>query len=292
MYSYKIRIKKVSGKLNESKTPKKTLVIKSKTVKNGQEVFNEAAEYLKKKYGLVLESADVDGAHDIKVYVGTWGKYAGGSIDGGWVNLGNFSSPEEYHHYLRTKLHADEQDAEYMIQDVEGPSWVREYIGEYGMNEEFVWGYLNLDDYEKPVLDGWLEVSGEKYDDIDEAVSDANDHYSGGEGQDFDDWVYDFMRDTSGHMTVQEMINGQYYNWIDWDNVKEWFSEGYSDWDEEEGDVVDYEPEDSEMEDYVLGAYGTFNDLDDAGLIDWPYITRDLKYEFTSAGNGCVYHMY
>lgn len=292
MYSYKIRIKKVSGKLNESKTPKKTLVIKSKTVKNGQEVFNEAAKYLEKKYGLVLESADVDGAHDIKVYVGTWGKYAGGSIDGGWVNLGNFSSPEEYHHYLRTKLHADEQDAEYMIQDVEGPSWVREYIGEYGMNEEFVWGYLNLDDYEKPVLDGWLEVSGEKYDDIDEAVSDANDHYSGGEGQDFDDWVYDFMRDTSGHMTVQEMINGQYYNWIDWDNVKEWFSEGYSDWDEEEGDVVDYEPEDSEMEDYVLGAYGTFNDLDDAGLIDWPYITRDLKYEFTSAGNGCVYHMY
>lgn len=292
MYSYKIHIKKVSGKLNESKTPKKTLVIKSKKVKNGQEVFNEAAKYLKEKYGLVLESADVGGAHDIKVYVGTWGKYAGGSIDGGWVNLGNFSSPEEYHHYLRTKLHADEQDAEYMIQDVEGPSWVREYIGEYGMNEEFVWGYLNLDDYEKPVLDGWLEVSGEKYDDIDEAVSDANDHYSGGEGQDFDDWVYDFMRDTSGHMTVQEMINGQYYNWIDWDNVKEWFSEGYSDWDEEEGDVVDYEPEDSEMEDYVLGAYGTFNDLDDAGLIDWPYITRDLKYEFTSAGNGCVYHMY
>lgn len=292
MYSYKIRIKKVSGKLNESKTPKKTLVIKSKKVKNGQEVFNEAAEYLKKKYDLVLESADVDGAHDIKVYVGTWGKYAGGSIDGGWVNLGDFESPEHYHHYLRTKLHADEQDAEYMIQDVEGPSWVREYIGEYGMNEEFVWGYLNLDDYEKPVLDGWLEVSGEKYDDIDEAVSDANDHYSGGEGQDFDDWVYDFMRDTSGHMTVQEMINGQYYNWIDWDNVKEWFSEGYSDWDEEEGDVVDYEPEDSEMEEYVLGSYGTFNDLDDAGLIDWPYIIRDLKYEFTSAGNGCVYHMY
>lgn len=292
MYTYRIRIKKVSGKLNESKSPKKSIVIKSKKAKSQKDIFNEAATYLKKRYGLVLESANVSDAHEIRVYVGTWGKYAGGSIDGGWVNLGDFSSPEEYHHYLRTKLHADEEDAEYMIQDLEGPSWIREYIGEYGMNEEFVWGYLNLDDYEKPILDGWLEVSGEKYDDIDEAVSDANDHYSGGEGQDYDDWVCDFMRDTSGHMAVKDMINGQYYNWIDWDTVKEWLTEDYNNWRDEEEEDGDYEPDDSELEDFVLGSYSTFNDLDDAGLIDWRLIGRDLSYDFTAAGNGCVYHMY
>ena len=59
MYKYKVQVKKVSGRLNESVLPSKNLVIKTKTKKSDKEVFAEASKYFKKKYGLVIESADV-----------------------------------------------------------------------------------------------------------------------------------------------------------------------------------------------------------------------------------------
>lgn len=59
MYKYKISIKKVSGRLNESVLPNKNLVINSKTKKHVNQIFAEASEYLMKKYGLVLESAEI-----------------------------------------------------------------------------------------------------------------------------------------------------------------------------------------------------------------------------------------
>lgn len=60
MYSYKIQIKKVSGRLNESALPKKSLVIRSKEEKKMNQLFEEADEYLQKTYGLSLESADIN----------------------------------------------------------------------------------------------------------------------------------------------------------------------------------------------------------------------------------------
>lgn len=59
MYKYNVKIQKVSGSLNESVLPSKSLVVKSKTKKSDKEVFAEASAYFKNKYGLVIESADV-----------------------------------------------------------------------------------------------------------------------------------------------------------------------------------------------------------------------------------------
>lgn len=59
MYKYKVQVKKVSGRLNESVLPSKSLVVKSKTRKTDRQVFAEASKYYKEKYGLVIESADV-----------------------------------------------------------------------------------------------------------------------------------------------------------------------------------------------------------------------------------------
>ena len=59
MFKYKVQVKKVSGRLNESVLPSKNLVVKSKTEKSDKEVFAEASKYYKEKYGLVIESADV-----------------------------------------------------------------------------------------------------------------------------------------------------------------------------------------------------------------------------------------
>jgi translation initiation factor 1 (eIF-1/SUI1) len=59
MYKYNVQIQKVSGSLNESSMPNKNLVVKSKSKKTDKEVFAEASKYYKEKYGLVIESADV-----------------------------------------------------------------------------------------------------------------------------------------------------------------------------------------------------------------------------------------
>lgn len=59
MYKYKVQIKKVSGSLNESVLPSKILVVKSKTKKSKSAVLAEASKFFKKKYGLVIESAEI-----------------------------------------------------------------------------------------------------------------------------------------------------------------------------------------------------------------------------------------
>jgi hypothetical protein len=59
MFKYNVQILKVSGRLNESVLPSKSLVVKSKTKKSKRTVLAEASKFFKKKYGLVIESADV-----------------------------------------------------------------------------------------------------------------------------------------------------------------------------------------------------------------------------------------
>ena len=61
MYKYNVKIRKVSGRLNESVLPSKNLVVKSKTKKSDKEVFAEASKYFKNKYGLVIESLEITG---------------------------------------------------------------------------------------------------------------------------------------------------------------------------------------------------------------------------------------
>lgn len=282
MFKYSVKIKKTRGKINENNKPNQTLTIKSKTRKNKNELFNEAADYLNKKYNLTLESADVNGGETIKVYVGTWGKYNSGSLHGEWIDLSNFDTPEEFKNYCHKKLHADEPDAELMFQDVEGPAWVRDVISEYGMNYEMVWGWLALDDYEKPIVDGWIEMNGTRgYDDFDELVLDATDNYMGGEGQDFSDFVMGSFSEWYGHMSVREFLQ-KHYNYIDDENVKLYM---YNNDGLDDSDVSD-----DEIEEYVLMGYSTVQDLIDNSLIDWDRVERDWNIELTVASNGCVYH--
>ena len=59
MYKYKVQVKKVSGRLNESVLPSKSLVVKSKTKKSKNAILAEASKYFKNNYGLVIESAGI-----------------------------------------------------------------------------------------------------------------------------------------------------------------------------------------------------------------------------------------
>lgn len=62
MPRYKVDIKRVSGSLNGSSIPKKSLIIESASPRTYKNVFQKAASHLKKKYGLTLENADISPA--------------------------------------------------------------------------------------------------------------------------------------------------------------------------------------------------------------------------------------
>lgn len=59
MFKYKVQVKKVSGRLNESVLPSKNLVVKSKTKKTKSELLSETSKFFKNKYGLKVESIGI-----------------------------------------------------------------------------------------------------------------------------------------------------------------------------------------------------------------------------------------
>ncbi len=59
MFEYNVKIKKVSGRLNESVLPQKNLVVKSKSELSMRNVLKEAAKYLLENYGLQMRDAEV-----------------------------------------------------------------------------------------------------------------------------------------------------------------------------------------------------------------------------------------
>jgi antirestriction protein len=68
-----------------------------------------------------------------RVYVGTYRKYAGGSIAGAWVDIGSFDDYDAFVAFC-AELHKDESDPEYMVQDYEG--FPRELYHESGLPTE------------------------------------------------------------------------------------------------------------------------------------------------------------
>ena len=59
MFKYSVKIRKVSGRLNESHLPQKNLVIKSKSRISQKKAFMMVEKYLKNKYGLTLHEAEI-----------------------------------------------------------------------------------------------------------------------------------------------------------------------------------------------------------------------------------------
>lgn len=107
-----------------------------------------------------------------KLYVGTYKKYNEGSISGKWLELENYSDKEEFLEAC-AELHNDEEDPEFMFQDFEG--FPRSLYSESGIDSE-LWDWINLDDYEKKVVEMYIEATGE---DMKQALEDAMDRFVG-----------------------------------------------------------------------------------------------------------------
>ena len=69
-----------------------------------------------------------------QIYVGTWGKYNNGSIDGAWISLDKFNTYETFLAECK-RVHADEVEPEFMIQDHELPEGLG--CGDWLSREEF-----------------------------------------------------------------------------------------------------------------------------------------------------------
>ena len=116
MYKYRINIKKVSGRLNESVLPSKSLVVKSKTKKNKSELLSETSKFFKNKYGLKVESIGVQNDRPKYVAVFAWAETREHTYDDGEVGSADwyelpvkeiyFSTKEELLQQIEDKFYA------------------------------------------------------------------------------------------------------------------------------------------------------------------------------------------
>ena len=77
------------------------------------EIIPNLTEEEKQLHFATIEKMKKDGP---ALYVGTYGKYAAGSIDGAWLYLDNYADPYEFMVACK-QLHSDDADPEFMFQD-------------------------------------------------------------------------------------------------------------------------------------------------------------------------------
>ena len=94
------------------------------------------------------------------VYVGTYHKYNCGSLEGAWVNLETFYDEEELMEFLH-RLHADESDPEFMIQDY--MNFPRRFYSESMNKDDFakLFEWLNLDEEKREMCEEYWNEIGE-----------------------------------------------------------------------------------------------------------------------------------
>lgn len=107
------------------------------------------------------------------VYVGTYGKYADGSLKGQWVKLTDFNDYGEFMDYIR-ELHKDEKDPEFMFQDYE--NFPECWYSESGMSEETfnkILEWYDMDDGKKDAYEAYLDAG------LGDSIEDFEDAYQG-----------------------------------------------------------------------------------------------------------------
>ena len=99
------------------------------------------------------------------VYVGTYGKYASGSLRGVWLDLTTFADYDEFL-AVCAYIHRDEADPEFMAQDFEG--FPREWNTEGFMSErefDLIREFAELDDDEREAFEVYVAAFGSSRDD-------------------------------------------------------------------------------------------------------------------------------
>lgn len=157
-----------------------------------------------KRKTLLKENANVKNP---SVYVGTYGKYNEGSLDGEWVDITEFDTYEDFIDYCR-KLHGDENSAELMFQDYAGFPEI--WYSESGMSEETfdkIKEFSELDSDKKGAYEAYLTICDEGNDSIDEFENCYQGYYNSPE---------DFAEE---YFTTNNDIPDFIIDYIDWNAV-------------------------------------------------------------------------
>jgi len=205
-----------------------------------------------------------------RVYVGTYGKYNSGSIDGAWLDLSDYSSLEEFYEAAR-ELHKDEEDPEFMFQDHEGiPEGM---ISESHIDPaffDFLAQTSDWDDEQREAFDIFMEYmwsgSGEP-DDVTNALTAFEDSYRGVYNS-MEDYALEFVEDMGG---PENISNPEFY--FDYEQFGR--DLGFDGYYEEEGSVYDQDGEET--------GYSTIEEMIDSwmddGVIAGETMSRYFDYE-------------
>lgn len=103
------------------------LIEKVYKAKAGDEIEFPELQKLNEGRKKVMKEGNEGSSTGPRIYVGTYGKYNDGSIDGDWVDIDDFDNYEDFVDHCR-ELHKDEKDPEFMVQDYEGypEAWYHE----------------------------------------------------------------------------------------------------------------------------------------------------------------------
>lgn len=93
------------------------------------------------------------------LFVGTYGKYNAGSLDGMWVDLTTFADYDDFIGFC-TLLHHDEADPEFMFPDYE--NFPRDLYSESMSRKDFeeLMTYCELNDGQREIMDAYIRLFG------------------------------------------------------------------------------------------------------------------------------------
>lgn len=219
-----------------------------------------------------------------KVYVGTYGKYNSGSIDGEWVDLTQFSDRDEFYEYCK-ELHSDEDDPEFMFQDYEYIP--KEMIEESWISEE-LWDMMDL--YEKYGYTFLKDVMSERgIDDVNELRETLDNMYFI-YTDDVEEAVMQFCEETGSTESPEWCAN--YFDFEKYGRDIRLSGDLYMELDDidDEEEREEREEELSSMSDYEIGEYfvDMVGSVEEAVskdqlvyYIDWERVTRELGWDTT-----------
>lgn len=137
-----------------------------------------------------------------KVYVGTYHKYASGSIKGDWIDLDGLDK-ESFLAECRD-LHKDESDPELMFQDYEG--FPDAFYSESHLDER-LWDWLALNESDRDIVKVYLDDV-----DLGADIDTAREAYAGTFASP-EDWAADFWESTGMLRDIPESLR----NYIDYE---------------------------------------------------------------------------
>lgn len=135
-----------------------------------------------------------------RVYVGTYHKYATGSIEGKWLDLEDYSDRSEFLEAC-AELHKDEIDPEFMFQDYEG--FPAKFYSECSLEEE-LWGWLELDENERKMCEVYWENSDDSA-----SIDDVRERFQGVYKNE-EDWAYEFLDSTGDIAQIPERLRNYF----------------------------------------------------------------------------------